>query len=70
MSGSIYIPDARGQFAKDVNRVVKMHRGKSRPFLTIVIEESGDATVLSNMDVHGERLRLLEQVFKKLRGNG
>jgi hypothetical protein len=35
-----------GQIAKDVNRVVKVHRGTSRPFLMILVEDNGTATEL------------------------
>lgn len=60
----------QGHFAKEMNRVVKQHRGKNRPFLTIVVEDDGNATVLSNMDNFSERIKLLEQTAAGLVGFG
>lgn len=72
MSGRLILPGVNngpGEMAKAINRVVKQFRGKSRPFLTLLIEENGNVTVLSNMDVHPERIKLLKEVHDKLRGN-
>jgi hypothetical protein len=72
MSGRLILPGVNngpGEFAKAINRVVKQFRGKSRPFLTLMVEENGNVTVLSNMDVHSERIKLLKEVHDKLRGN-
>jgi hypothetical protein len=71
MAGRIIVGAAiegQGAFAKDVNRVVKQHRGKNRPFLIIVVEDDGNATVLSNMDNFAQRIQLLEQTAVGLVG--
>lgn len=70
MSNILLLPKVSqgpGDLAKAVNRVVKNFRGKSRPFLMILVEDSGDATVVSNMDVGSQRVRLLEQVAQRLK---
>jgi hypothetical protein len=63
MSNIMIVQDRgdQGFFAKAINRVVKEFRGKNRPFLSLVVEDDGQVTVLSNMDNFGERIRLLEQ---------
>jgi hypothetical protein len=40
----------------------------NRPFLMIVIEQDGNATVLSNMDSEQQRLKLLESTIMGLLG--
>ncbi len=69
--GRIIVPGEslqKGAFARDLNRVVKEHRnGVNRPFVTLVIEPNGTATILSNMDKQTERIRLLSEVVAGLR---
>lgn len=72
MSGIILLPGTpvtpvKGEFAKAINRVVKQFRGKSRPFVTLMVEESGEVTILSNMDHHTEKTSLILQVGEKMR---
>jgi hypothetical protein len=52
-----------------VNRVVKEQRGKSRPFILVMVEEDGMVTVASNMTNHNEASVLLSEMGAKLRGN-
>lgn len=71
MSGIILLPgtndSARSEFAKDLNRIVKKFRGKSRPFITVLVEEGGEVTILSNMDKHAEKVSLLAQTATALK---
>lgn len=70
MAGRILLPGVQqgpDVMAKDINRVVKEHLGRSRPFMFIVINDTGDAMVLSNMDVHEQRCQLLDQTLKRFR---
>lgn len=50
-----------------LNTAVKQNYQVSRPFITIVIEQDGNATVHSNMDVAAERVSLLEQTVTSLK---
>ena len=72
MSGRIILPgsndSARSEFAKDINRIVKKFRGVSRPFITVLVEDDGKVTILSNMDKHMEKVALLSEVSKSLKG--
>lgn len=72
MSGLIILPgsndSARSEFAKDLNRIVKKFRGVSRPFITLVVEDNGHVSVLSNMDRHMEKVALLTETAKSLKG--
>lgn len=52
---------------KLVNRSVKEHYQTNRPFIMIVIEQDGNASVHSNMDVNDQRIDLLEQCARSLR---
>lgn len=55
--------------AVEINGVVKKHLGRSRPFMFLVVNEAGDAMLLSNMDIHEERCRLLAQTLTRLRSS-
>ena len=72
MSGLIILPGSnesvRSEFAKDINRIVKKFRGVSRPFITVLVEDDGKVTILSNMDKHMEKVALLSEVSKSLKG--
>lgn len=59
---------ARSEFAKDLNRIVKKFRGVSRPFITVLVEDDGKVTILSNMDKHMEKVALLTETAKALKG--
>jgi hypothetical protein len=50
-----------------LNRAVKEHYQTNRPFITIVIEQDGNASVHSNMDVNDQRVSLLEQCAASLK---
>lgn len=52
---------------KLLNTAVKQHFQTSRPFLTIVIEQDGNASVHSNMDDAAQRIDLLEQTVRSLK---
>ena len=52
---------------KLLNRAVKEHYQTNRPFITIVIEQDGNASVHSNMDVNDQRISLLEQCAASLK---
>lgn len=71
MSGRILLNtgNSAGQMrmAVDVNRVVKQHRGKSLPFVTLVVEENGEVSLVSNMDVRSEQIQLLFETAVALR---
>lgn len=69
MSDIIILPGTpiKGEMAKDANRVVKKHRGVSRPFIMLVHEAGGEVTILSNMDRQHERIDMLVQVANKLK---
>jgi heat shock protein HspQ len=54
--------------ARDLNRVIKQHRNKNRPFLMLIVEDNGTASVISNMDNERERLQLLKQTIMGLLG--
>jgi heat shock protein HspQ len=56
--------------ARELNRVVKKHRNKNRPFLMLIVEDNGTASVVSNMTNEGERLQLLKQTIMGLLGQG
>lgn len=55
--------------AKAMNTVVKQFRGKSRPFITLIVEDNGAVSVVSNMDVYSQRVSLLKGTADALRGN-
>jgi hypothetical protein len=71
VSGLIILPgsndSARSEFAKDLNRIVKKFRGVNRPFVTLIVEDNGHVTVLSNMDKHAEKVSLLSQTAASLK---
>lgn len=72
MSGQILLSTQQGDqglFAKAINKIVKQFRNKNRPFITLVVEEDGNCTVLSNMDHSHERIKLLEQTCLGLLNN-
>jgi hypothetical protein len=55
--------------ARLLNRAVKERYQQNRPFLTLVIEADGRATVHSNMDVQAQMVELLENAAKAVRGH-
>lgn len=52
---------------KLVNRAVKEHYQTNRPFIMVVIEQNGNASVHSNMDINDQRISLLEQTAASLK---
>lgn len=50
-----------------LNRAIKQHFQVNRPFITIVIEADGNASVHSNMDNAEQRVSLLEQCAASLK---
>jgi hypothetical protein len=52
---------------KLLNRAVKEHYQTNRPFITIVVEQDGNASVHSNMDINDQRISLLEQCAASLK---
>jgi hypothetical protein len=58
---------AKKHFARDINLLVKKYRGVNRPFVTLLVEDNGQVTILSNMDKHAEKVSLLSQVSAALK---
>ncbi len=52
---------------KLVTRAVKQHYDTNRPFIMVVIEQNGNASVHSNMDINDQRISLLEQTAASLK---
>lgn len=69
--GLIILPGANdsatSEFAKDLNRIVKKFRGVSRPFVTVLVEDDGKVTILSNMDKLAEKISLLTQTAQSMK---
>lgn len=55
------------RFMRLVNTAVKQYFQTSRPFIVVVIEQDGNASVHSNMDVAAQRVDLLEQTVRSLK---
>lgn len=52
---------------KLLTRALKTHYQCNRPFITIVIEQDGNASLHSNMDINDQRISLLEQCAASLK---
>lgn len=55
------------RFMRLVNTAVKQHYQTSRPFITIVVEQDGNASVHSNMDNAEQRVKLMEECAASLK---
>lgn len=50
-----------------LNRAIKAYFQRNRPFLTVTIGFEDDVQIHSNMDIHSERIKLLQKAIEQLR---
>lgn len=55
--------------ARDINRVVKQHLSINRPFMLLVVGVEGDVMTLSNMNIHEERCKMLDEALTRARSS-
>jgi hypothetical protein len=53
--------------ARQINRAIKSFFQRNRPFVTVTTDLEGEIQIHTNMDVHSERIQMVQQALDRLK---